>query len=141
MIDSKKLKKTSRKKGAGGKLNRTEILQARLNPKLRFTLELMARSERRTVSSLIEGLVEKAAKTMEIAIIPRDQAHCSFILPADLPTIKTTVEKAARQIWEVDEAGRFVAFALCTPELLNDYEEVTIHHNPSQRKYFFQKKA
>ena len=28
-----------------------------------------------------------------------------------------------RQIWEPDEADRFVAFALCAPDLLNDYEE------------------
>src|ERR1700730_16830959 len=58
-------RKPVKKKGAGGKLSRSEILQARLNPKLRFTVELMARLERRTVSSFIEGLIEKAAKENE----------------------------------------------------------------------------
>ena len=45
------------------------------------------------------------------------------MLPTNPPHIHTTVEKAVRQIWEADEADRFVAFALCAPELLNDYEE------------------
>ncbi|HVV67952.1 MAG TPA: hypothetical protein VHE99_02790 [Gammaproteobacteria bacterium] len=120
-------KKTSanliKRKGAGGKLNRSEILQARLNPKLRFTVELMARLERRTVSSFIEGLIEKAAKESKIKMTPREQAHGSFILPTAPPQVHTTVEKAVRQMWEPDEADRFVAFALCAPDLLSDYEE------------------
>lgn len=123
MSDKKTKTNLIKKKGAGGKLNRSEILQARLNPKLRFTVELMARLERRTVSSFIEGLIEKAAKDSEIKIIPRDQAHGSFILPPNQPWVRTTVEKAVRQMWEPEEADRFVAFALCAPDLLSDYEE------------------
>lgn len=123
MSDKKSKTNLIKKKGAGGKLNRSEILQARLNPKLRFTVELMARLERRTVSSFIEGLIEKAAKDSEIKIIPRDQAHGSFILSTNPPRVRTTVEKAVRQIWEPEEADRFVAFALYAPDLLSDYEE------------------
>lgn len=51
-----------RKKGGGGKLNRSEILQARLNPKLRLGAEIMVRSQRRTLSSLIETLIEAATE-------------------------------------------------------------------------------
>ena len=42
-----------RKKGGGGKLNRSEIIQARLDPKLHMAAEIMARAERRTLSSFI----------------------------------------------------------------------------------------
>ncbi len=111
-----------RKKGAGGQLNRTEMLQARLSPKLRLMTELMARSDRRTVSSLIEGLIEKAAQDAAIDMVPLDQAGYVGIPRINRRT-STTVAAAVENMWEPEtESSRFVAFAFCYPHLLTDFE-------------------
>ena len=111
-----------RKKGAGGQLNRTEMLQARLSPKLRLMAELMARADRRTVSSLIEGLIEKAAQETSIEAVPLEKAGYVEAMRNN-PKIQTTVAQAVENMWEPgNEGSRFVAFAFCFPHLLTDYE-------------------
>lgn len=54
-------KPKTRKKGGGGKLNRSKIIQARLTPDLHKAAEEMARQQRRTLSSFVEMLVEAEA--------------------------------------------------------------------------------
>lgn len=111
-----------RKKGASGQLNRTEMLQARLSPKLRLMAELMARSDRRTVSSLIEGLIEKAAQETAIEMVPLEQAGYAGVMRTH-SKVRTTIAQAVEGMWEPDSAGsQFVAFAFCFPHLLTDYE-------------------
>ncbi|HVV68196.1 MAG TPA: hypothetical protein VHE99_04040 [Gammaproteobacteria bacterium] len=112
----------ARKKGAGGKLNRTEILQARLNSKLRFAAEILSRLERRTVSSLVEGLIEKAAKETTVEMVPLYPSPDAVFFVEDHEVQKITLDKALLQIWSEEESDRFVAFAMCFPDLLNDYE-------------------
>lgn len=111
-----------RKKGAGGQLNRTEMLQARLSPKLRLMAELMARADRRTVSSLIEGLIEKAAQEAPIEMTPLEEAGYVSI-PRLNRRKPTTIAAAVEDMWEPEnEPVRFVAFAFCFPHLLTDFE-------------------
>ena len=50
---------TKKRKGGGSKLSRSEIIQVRLDPKLRFTAELAARKHRRTLSSFVEWAVSE----------------------------------------------------------------------------------
>lgn len=52
----------TRAKGGGGKLNRCMIIQARLDPKLHEVAEMMALKQRRTLSNLIEILIENEAE-------------------------------------------------------------------------------
>src|SRR5262245_3013040 len=49
-----------RPRGGGSKLNRTETVTIRLDPRLRYLAEIAARVQRRTVSSFIEWVIEKA---------------------------------------------------------------------------------
>lgn len=55
-------------KGNGGKLNRSAIIQARIDPKLHMAAEIMAHYERRTLSSLIETLILKAIEKYKIRV-------------------------------------------------------------------------
>jgi len=48
--------------GGGGKLNRSETVTIRLDPKLRYLTELAARQQRRTLSSFIEWAIDSALK-------------------------------------------------------------------------------
>ena len=49
----------ARKKSGGAKLNRSEIIQARLGPRLKFGSELIANEEKCTLSSLVGMSLEK----------------------------------------------------------------------------------
>jgi hypothetical protein len=95
-----------KKKGAGGKLSRSEIIQARLNPKVRFAAELVATYERRTLSSLVESAVEAYGKTCKLNL--------------ELDGVKTTVslDELLDKIWSQDEALRFMKTGFIDPELL-----------------------
>lgn len=105
-------KKTA--KGSGGKQSRSEIIQARLSPKIRFAAELMARKERRTLSSMIEALVENAAKDFELTITAPNSSGSLYV----------KLDFILEQLWSSDEALRFVRLAFTFPQLLNAEEEV-----------------
>jgi hypothetical protein len=95
-----------KKKGGGGsKLARTEIVQVRLDPKLRFAAELAARRQRRTLSSFIEWGVGEAIKLVDL-----DESETAY--------------SAISNIWDVDEADRFAKMAHHYPLLLTHEEEV-----------------
>ena len=98
-------------KGAGGKLSRSEIIQARLSPRLRFAAELIARQQRRTLSSLIEILIEDAANQTQI------------IQHGEGDPKNVSVMQAVNALWRYEEPKRLVALGLQSPELLNPDEE------------------
>jgi hypothetical protein len=115
---------SKKKKGPGGRLNRSEIVQARLSPKIRWAAEILARKERRTVSSLIEGLIEKAA-AHEIIEVYNHQRGFQNTLYYELPptrTMQTTLQNFIEYAWSSREPERFVAFAMNFPELLTAEE-------------------
>ncbi len=85
---------------------RTETIGFRLEPKLRFAAELAARKQRRSLSSFIEWAV--------------DEAMDSVVLDSDS---QVTVRQALKDVWDPDEADRFVKLAAKYPELLNHEEE------------------
>lgn len=101
-------------KGAGGKLARSEIIQARLSPKTRFTVELLSRIERRTVSSLIETLIHNAAQTYS-ASTPEE--------PDSKKSKNYTLSEVVNNVWHAEEPIRLVSLALAAPELLTPDEE------------------
>lgn len=101
-------------KGAGGKLARSEIIQARLSPKTRFTVELMSRIDRRTVSSLIEKLIHDGAQTYW-AENPTESSSKK--------NKKCTLPQLINDVWDVEEPVRLVSLALVAPELLTPDEE------------------
>ncbi len=93
----------AKKKGAGGNLTRSKVVTVRFDPKLKFAAELAARKQRRTISSFIEWAVEEAVTRVKV-----DE--------------DVTINTVMNQVWDVEDADRFVKLALKFPELLT-YEE------------------
>ena len=112
------MEKTAKNRGGGGgKLNRSETVTIRLDPKLRYLTELAARKHRRTVSSFIEWAIERALDD----IVLRQG------------TEETTLGREAEVLWDTDEADRLAKLGQKYPELLTHYEQVLwklIRENP-----------
>jgi hypothetical protein len=101
-----------KRRGGGGKLARTEIVQVRLDPKLRYLAELAARKQRRTLSSFIEWAIEDTLNRIELyqgSGYNGDQSR--------------TVADEISSLWDIDEAERFVRLAIRYPELLTHQEQ------------------
>ncbi|MNY29623.1 hypothetical protein D3C86_1636750 [compost metagenome] len=101
-----------KRKGAGGKLSRSETVTVRLDPKLRYLAELAARKQRRTLSSYIEWAVEKSLEDVKLYEGSGYNGDESI-----------TVAEAAALLWDVDECERFVKLAIRYPELLTHEEQ------------------
>src|SRR2546427_6629698 len=99
----------SRGGGGGGKLNRSETVTIRLDPKLRYLTELAARKHRRTVSSFIEWAIESA---LDRIILREDTAG------------EKTLGGQSETLWDVDEPDRFAKLGQHYPELLTHDEQV-----------------
>jgi len=98
-----------RPSGGGSKLNRTETVTIRLDPKLRYLTELAARRQRRTVSSFIEWAIEHALPAVRLE---------------EGPPEVTDLDLASVILWDPDEADRLAKLALYYPGLLTYEEEV-----------------
>jgi hypothetical protein len=98
-----------RPSGGGSKLQRTETVTLRLDPKLRYLTELAARIQRRTVSSFIEWAVEQALSRVNLP---------------DLTQGEISIESAASILWDPDEADRLARLGFYYPELLTYDEQV-----------------
>src|SRR4051812_11416861 len=98
-----------KRRGAGGKLSRSETVTVRLDPHLRYLSELGARKHRRTLSSYIEWVLEQSMKN--IILNDRDQ-HA----------IVTLFDEKDR-LWDVEECERLVLLGLNYPELLIHEEQ------------------
>ena len=101
-------KQTTKRRGGGGKLARSEQVSIRLDPKLRFAAELAASKERRTLSSFIEWAVERAVKEVEIT--------------KDATGQLITALNVSEKIWDDSEPDRFANLALRFPDLLTHQE-------------------
>jgi hypothetical protein len=100
----------SKRKVGGGKLARSETVTVRLDPKLRYLAELSALKQRRTVSSFIEWAIEDCLSRINLKEAmggAKDQS----------------VADVAAQLWDVDEADRFVKLAVRFPDLLTHDEQ------------------
>jgi len=102
--------KSETKKGGGSRLNRTEVVTLRLDPKLRYITDLAARSQRRTTSGFIEWAIEIALK--EVGVFSKSSTDT--VSMADIKD----------DLWDVDKADRFLKLATGFPNLLNHYEQV-----------------
>jgi hypothetical protein len=98
-------------KPGGGKLNRTQTVTIRLDPRMRYLTELAARSQRRTTSGFIEWAIEEALNRIEIDCNPNLQD-------------KITLKEAAQYLWDTDESDRFIKLTQNSPNLLTHDEQV-----------------
>ena len=107
----------ARKKSGGAKLNRSEIIQARLGPRLKFGSELIANEEKCTLSSLVEMSLEKFSENYKFKVSKK--VH---------PTEEMSVSDLLELIWSPDEAVRFVRRAYILPSSLTFEEEDFFYH-------------
>ncbi len=101
----------AKKKGAGGSLNRSEVITVRLDPKLRYLAELAALKQRRTLSSYIEWAIQDSLNRVYL----REGTGYNG-------DVGTTFFDETDRLWDVDAPDRFAKLALHYPELLN-YDE------------------
>jgi hypothetical protein len=100
----------SNKKWGGGEPSGTEIVTVRLDPKLRYLVELAARKQRCTLSSFIEWAVEDSLN--RFILHQADGSHNSI-----------TVQEDWSRLWDVDETERFARLAILYPDLLSYREQ------------------
>jgi hypothetical protein len=100
-----------RPSGGGSKLQRTETVTLRLDPRLRYLTELAARKQRRTVSSFIEWAIEQ---TLSLVQLP----------PLDDTSPPIDLVDASTRLWDPDEADRFAKLGFYYPDLLTYDEQV-----------------
>lgn len=105
-------------KTGGSRLNRSETVTVRLDPKLNYLCELAARSQRRTKSSFIEWAV---ANSLGSVTLPEVTV---FDEPFDEHGREATLKEKATELWHVDEPDRVAALALVAPALLNHDEQL-----------------
>lgn len=102
-----------RKSGGGSKLSRTQTVTVRLDPKLKYLADLAARKQRRTISSFIEWAIEKALSEISFGDGTGDSEANLNNAAAD-----------ANELWDVDEAERFVRLGVLYPNLLTHEEQI-----------------
>jgi hypothetical protein len=119
---SRREKRTTDTSGSKQLAKRTEMVSVRLAPKVRYAAEIAARSQRRTVSSLIEVAVAAYLPRVEV----REPADGEDERPMKLM-------KLMDSLWDPDESDRFVTLAENQRWLLNNEEE---HRWKAIREHF-----
>ncbi len=97
-----------KKTGGGGKLNRSQTVTLRLDPKLRYLTDLAARTQRRTTSGFIEWAIENSLSNVSIA----DSSGT------------VALSEIGDYLWDVDESDRFLKLATGYPSLLTHEEQI-----------------
>ena len=97
------------RKKKGNKLTRSEIVTVRLDPKLKYGMELAARRQRRTVSGYIEWAVERSLS--EVAETARAGQRVSIRDILDV-------------VWSPLPHFRFLHLAEMFPQLMSIEEEI-----------------
>lgn len=127
----------NRKKGGGGKMNRSEIIQARLDPKLHMAAELLARTKHRTLSNLVETLIDAEVEKCKISVVSHNMEHKDFNGYAQKKTHTLSIKEAINQIWTTENADLFALFAFNLPDSLNS-EELCIWEHIMETSYLWE---
>jgi predicted transcriptional regulator len=96
-------------RSASAKMNRSETVSIRLDPRLNYLCELAARSQRRTKSSFIEAAIDQ--KINEVVINTwRDMESAS-------------IGERADDLWHVRDHERLIALGIAAPHLMTFEEQ------------------
>ena len=104
-----------KRKIGGSKLSRSETVTVRLDPKLRLAAELLAKQQRRTLSSLIEWAVENVTRAETVIPNWESKQGNEKKLPSAF--------EVAEACWDLDEHIRFIQMVAYAPLLLSYDEE------------------
>jgi hypothetical protein len=108
----------------GGKLNRTETVTIRLDPRLNYLCELAARAQRRTKSSFIES-----------AVAEHIYSQPTFPRHPEGPTLGDMAE----QLWRVRDHERLISLFEHAPHLMS-FEEQQIWALIAEHQIFWRGK-
>jgi hypothetical protein len=98
------------KEPGGGRLNRSQTVTVRLDPRLNYLCELGARVQRRTKSSFIEWAIDRAI----------DQV---VLVPGSPFGEEAKIGEMADTLWHVREHERLIALATHGPHLMTMEEQ------------------
>ena len=97
------------RKNKAASQSKAESLTVRLDPKIRYGLDLLARKQRRNLSSVVEWALQKAINDPEEGLIEKhkdgSESHLLHLL------------------WDVEEADRSYQLATVRPDLMTFEEE------------------
>lgn len=100
---------------------RKEATSVRLEPKIKYLVEIAARIQRRSVTNYIEWALEESLKSIDIS----------------LDDNKSNLFDFSDRIWNTDEASRFAVLAENFPELLTFDEQRIIDNIRSSFAHVF----
>jgi hypothetical protein len=87
---------------------KAESITVRIDPKLRYALELLARNQRRNLSSVVEWAIQRAIDDPKDGLVAvGEHGEAVYLLPC---------------LWSVEESDRFFLLAEFRPDLLS-FEE------------------
>ena len=109
-IENKYVPTNADKKGGGGKQNKSETMTVRLDPKLRFSIELASRNDRRTASNIIEIALMQYLSPLTLA---------PWLKPEESIKLSDLVD----QVWDIDNADRLLNLKRIAPWALSPDEE------------------
>lgn len=107
---------------------KTETLTLRLDPKAKFTIDMLARIRRQSITAVIESAIDDIASDQDVKF--NDQGK----------TATWSLGSAITAIWSTDEAERFANLCYFTPELLT-YEERRTWETILESRCFFESAA
>lgn len=119
------------KKKSGGRLGRTEIVQVRFDPQMRFGAELAAIAEKRTLSSYIEQSVFKSLQELSVDFLVDE-----LFLKSRTASGPVTMAEVIKKTWDQDEVQRFVNLAKIAPALLTPEEAFRWEFIRKERTYW-----
>lgn len=118
-----------KRKSGGSKLSRSETVTVRLDPKLRLAAELLAKQQRRTLSSLIEWAVENVTRAETVIPNWESKRDAGKKLPS--------AYDVAEACWDLEEHNRFLNMLEYAPLLLS-YDEERLAKALNEVLFWFQ---
>lgn len=92
---------------------KTETLTLRLDPKIKYTIELIARIKRQSITSVIEAAIESVSFDLDTPVVMEGKREI------------WSLANAVSEFWSTDQVARFINLCAFMPELLT-YEEQRI---------------
>ncbi len=110
MSDSEALEVNLERKGGGSKQSKSETITVRLDPKLRFAIELASRGDRRTASNIIEVALMQYLSPLSVS-------------PWLKPDKSVKLSELVTKVWDIDDADRLLKLKRDAPDFLTPAEE------------------
>lgn len=111
------------KSGSGGNTTsassswvKSDVITLRLNPKLKYGVELLSRKQHRTISSLVTWAIEQAINNSEDGLRKNLSKGLKVAEPKQMLDI----------LWDFDPADRLVKLANHWPELMDFFDEMLV---------------